>query len=237
MLMDAAGSLPASGGLTGACCTAPGLSRASLYRRQDHRRKPLSALRPRPTPSRALIPCERQSVLDVLRELRFADLARAEIYASLPGEGICMCSIRTMYRILARHDEVRERRHQLRHPGCPTVLHGRFLSDLKPLMTPQAFFLIASYPFAIVQQVVFLTKTNEANAVAFDWIVKQDRVTASHYVCRLGNCNGLEQDGFRLQTRQPEQRLVGRESARVAREIASPNAARTHLAHSQLGPP
>ena len=56
------------------------------------------------------------ALLDLLREPRFADLAPAEIYATLLDEGIYHCSIRTLYRILADHDEVRERRDQLRHP-------------------------------------------------------------------------------------------------------------------------
>jgi putative transposase len=59
----------------------------------------------------------RQNVLDLLRSLRFADLAPAEIYATLLDEGIYHCSISTMYRILAENSEVRERRHQLRHPA------------------------------------------------------------------------------------------------------------------------
>src|SRR5664280_923286 len=36
--------------------------------------------------------------------------------ASLLDQGVYLCSIRTMYRVLAEHDEVRERRRQLRHP-------------------------------------------------------------------------------------------------------------------------
>jgi putative transposase len=59
---------------------------------------------------------ERQTVLDLLREPRFADLAPAEVYATLLDEGVYHCSIRTMYRILDDHGEVRERRDQLRHP-------------------------------------------------------------------------------------------------------------------------
>jgi transposase InsO family protein len=55
-------------------------------------------------------------VLALLREPRFADLAPAEVYATLLDEGVYHCSIRTMYRLLAEHDEVRERRNQLRHP-------------------------------------------------------------------------------------------------------------------------
>jgi len=49
-----------------------------------------------------------------LREPRFVDLAPAEVYASLLDQGVYLCSIRTMYRVLAEHDEVRERRRQLR---------------------------------------------------------------------------------------------------------------------------
>jgi transposase InsO family protein len=55
-------------------------------------------------------------VLDLLRGERFVDLAPAEVYASLLDEGVYRCSIRTMYRILASENEVRERRNQLRHP-------------------------------------------------------------------------------------------------------------------------
>jgi putative transposase len=42
--------------------------------------------------------------------------ALAEIYATLLDEGVYHCSIRTMYRILGQHGEVRKRRKQLRHP-------------------------------------------------------------------------------------------------------------------------
>jgi putative transposase len=55
-------------------------------------------------------------VLDLLRSPRFADLAPAEIYATLLDEGSYHCSISTMYRILAENSEVRARRKQLRHP-------------------------------------------------------------------------------------------------------------------------
>ena len=67
-------------------------------------------------PPRALSAAERQTVLDRLREPRFADLAPAEVYATLLDEGVYHCSIRTLYRILDDHAEVRERRDQLSHP-------------------------------------------------------------------------------------------------------------------------
>ena len=55
-------------------------------------------------------------MLAVLHEPRFVDLAPAEAYATLLDEGQHLGSERTMYRILAAHQEVRERRDQLRHP-------------------------------------------------------------------------------------------------------------------------
>jgi putative transposase len=95
-------------------CAALGISRASFYRHQN----PLSvAPSLRRKPQRALSESERQQILAVLHSERFADQAPTEIYATLLDEGTYLCSVRTMYRILAEHQEVRERRNQLRHPS------------------------------------------------------------------------------------------------------------------------
>jgi putative transposase len=102
-------------GTVSATCAALGLSRASLARRCRHITRPPP--RPRPSPQRALSAGLRQTVLDLLRSPRFADLAPAEIYATLLDEGTYLCSISTMYRILNANSEVRERRRQLRHPA------------------------------------------------------------------------------------------------------------------------
>jgi len=66
-------------------------------------------------------------VLDVLHELRFVDLAPAEIYATLLDENRYLCSERTYYRVLDSNAEVRERRDQLRHPhyAAPQLLATR----------------------------------------------------------------------------------------------------------------
>ena len=114
--MQAVTALAPGGGLRAASCAALGLSRASLHRRQSARQRPPAARPPRPSPQRALGVAERRSVLDLMREARFVDLAPAEIYATLLDEGVYRCCIRTMYRVLAAHGEVRERRDQLRHP-------------------------------------------------------------------------------------------------------------------------
>jgi len=92
-------------------CEALGVSRASLYRR----RRPRKESR-RTTPARALSEPERQEVLQVLHSERFVDAAPAQVHATLLEEGSYLCAPRTMYRILADSDEVRERRDQLQHP-------------------------------------------------------------------------------------------------------------------------
>jgi putative transposase len=66
--------------------------------------------------ARALNGEERDTVLSVMHEDRFVDKPPSEIYATLLDEGIFLCSIRTMYRILKANDQLRERRNVLRHP-------------------------------------------------------------------------------------------------------------------------
>jgi putative transposase len=45
------------------------------------------------------------------------DTSPAAIYAKLLEEGLYMCSERTMYRVLSKVGESRERRDQLTHPA------------------------------------------------------------------------------------------------------------------------
>lgn len=94
-------------------CRALGLARATWYRHQ----KPPPPRGPRPRPARALTSAERSQVVAVMNSDRFADLAPAEVHATLLDEGTYLCSLRTIYRVLAEHGEVRERRNQLRHPA------------------------------------------------------------------------------------------------------------------------
>jgi putative transposase len=103
-----------------AACDALGLPRATYYRELSPMHGPHNE---RSSP-RALPEEERQAVLAVLHEPRFEDLAPAEVYATLLDEGRYLCSERTMYRVLAENDEVRERRAQLRHPkyAAPELL-------------------------------------------------------------------------------------------------------------------
>jgi len=96
-------------------CRVLGVAPATIYR---WRRPPKArTARPRPRPARALSGLEQATVLDVLNSERFYDSSPAEVYATLLDEGRYLCSERTMYRLLGREGEVRERRNQLTHPA------------------------------------------------------------------------------------------------------------------------
>ncbi len=95
-------------------CRALGIARASAYRfwkRKDNPVPPRESI----TPERALSDNERDHILDVLHSERFVDMPPSEIYATLLDEGVYLCSISTMYRILNKNEEVRERRNQTKH--------------------------------------------------------------------------------------------------------------------------
>ena len=67
-------------------------------------------------PARALCATEREHVLDVLSSPRFVDRSPGEVMATLLDDGVYLCSQRTMYRVLAANQAVRERRNQRAHP-------------------------------------------------------------------------------------------------------------------------
>lgn len=94
-------------------CAVLGVSRATYYRVYGQAPRPPTRRSP---PPRALTHEERQAVLAVLNDDRFVDMAPAAIMTTLLDEGVHLCSSRTMYRILAANDQVRERRNQLKHP-------------------------------------------------------------------------------------------------------------------------
>src|SRR5262249_43959547 len=97
-----------------AACSALGYARATFYRQNAP-----AFIGPRlrrPKPPRALSTDERADVLAVLDSDRFADKPPRQVYAELLDEERYLCSVRTMYRLLAEAGQVRERRDQLRHP-------------------------------------------------------------------------------------------------------------------------
>ena len=120
--MDAVTHLAPTVGVL-AACNVLGVARASFYRQRPVFGPPASpppeiALPPdRAAPARSLRAAERADVLTVLHAERFQDRSPAAVPATLLDEGQYLCSIRTMYRILEKEGESRERRDQLVHPA------------------------------------------------------------------------------------------------------------------------
>ncbi len=104
--MNAAKELSQAIGNTKEVCEALQIPTASFYRFFG----PEKPIVERPRPPLALSEQEEQDVLDILHSERFQDLAPAEVYATVLDDGEYLCSIRTMYRILDKHQEVKERR-------------------------------------------------------------------------------------------------------------------------------
>ena len=95
-------------------CAALNLPRSSYYRNSAG--GPPAKSVQRSTPQRALTAQERADVVGVLNSERFMDQPPRQVFAALLDEGRYLCSVRTMYRLLAASGQVRERRDQLCHP-------------------------------------------------------------------------------------------------------------------------
>lgn len=103
-----------------------GLVRSTAIRHGTAAAAPTPVVWPQPTPDpvNKLTVCERLRILEVLTGERFVDLAPLQIYAQLLDEGVYLCSVSTMYRVLAENKQVKERRRLARHPAkvCPELV-------------------------------------------------------------------------------------------------------------------
>jgi putative transposase len=171
-------------------CEALGIVRSTFYRLQIQSTEP----RKRPSPPRSLLPEERQNVIDILNSERFMDKAPQEIYATLLDEGQYYCSIRTMYRILDDHKEIKERRNQCSHPvyAKPELLatapNQVWSWDITKLLGPvkwSYFYLYVIMDIFSRYVVGWMIATNESSALAVKLIeetcqkqnIKKDSLT------------------------------------------------------------
>jgi putative transposase len=121
-------------------CRAVGVPRATYYRWCTPKRTRVS---PRKPPPRALSADEKATVLATLNEPRFVDCAPATVVAMLLDENRYLCSERTMYRVLASADQVRERRAHVQRPSyaAPELLATQpnqvWSWDITKLLGPQ----------------------------------------------------------------------------------------------------
>lgn len=102
-------------GVKASCALLGHLSRATHYRRAAP--KAAAETKPRPAPANALSSQERQRILDVSHQQRFADDSVAQMWSTILDEGTYIASISTWYRILRAAGELSERRAQATHPS------------------------------------------------------------------------------------------------------------------------
>lgn len=117
-MINASTTLRIAGLTTRAAAALTGIARATMDRAAQSAPTPQSLVpRTATAPKNKLTNAEEQQVLTVLHSPEFIDQAPAEVYATLLERGQYLCSIASMYRILRRHNEVRDRRRQARHPS------------------------------------------------------------------------------------------------------------------------
>lgn len=91
-------------------CEALGVPKATFYRNLKPRF--YGPPKPRRRPVNRIPEGTRQAILDLLHEVEFVDLTPWEIVPRLLDQGRYLGSIRTFYRVLSEHGEVKERRLQ-----------------------------------------------------------------------------------------------------------------------------
>jgi putative transposase len=96
-------------------CEMLGKSRSTVHRHRNPK-PPLHGPRRAMTHPAQLSPAETAQILATLNAPRFWDKAPAQVWATLLDEGTYLCSIRTMYRILAAAGQTGDRRPQATHP-------------------------------------------------------------------------------------------------------------------------
>jgi putative transposase len=101
-----------------------GLVRSTAMRHGRTALAPAPLPQPAAEPVNKLTALERLRILEVLTSPRFVDLAPLQVDAQLLDEGVYLCSVSTMYRVLADNRQVRERRRLARHPArvCPGLV-------------------------------------------------------------------------------------------------------------------
>ncbi len=173
-------------------CRALGVSRATFYRRK---RPTPGHQQPHPTPARALCQQEREHVIDVLSSPRFVDRSPGEVVATLLDEEEYLCSERTMYRILAANQPVRERRNQREHPQyakpelMATAPNQIWSWDITKLLGPQKW----TYYYLYVLLDIF-------SRYAVGWMVadRENSALAGRLIEETCNKQGVQPDMLTL---------------------------------------
>ncbi len=109
--MSAHAELLAAGSTTRAAANLCGVSRATAGRAKARAASNATPVLPAVVaPVNRLSAAERARVLAVLNSAEFVDAPPVQVYARLLAAGTYLCSVATMYRILAANAQVKERR-------------------------------------------------------------------------------------------------------------------------------
>lgn len=160
---------------TAKACAGLGMARATLYRQ----RRSKVSMPVRRRPPLQLVDAECATVLDTLMSPRFVDYPPAQVYAILLDEGRYLCSIRTMYRLLASVQAVRERRDQRIHPvharpeliaQAPNAVWSWDITKLKTTVKWTYFYLYVVMDIFSRYVVGWMLSTRETGALARDFV-------------------------------------------------------------------
>ena len=156
-------------------CGGLGLSRATRHRHLQPRVRGLATRRP---PLKLSVD-EQTIVVSELMSPRFVDSAPHQVYAILLDEGRYLCSIRTMYRLLASLQAVRERRDQRIHPVyarpelvavAPNHVWSWDITKLKTTVKWTYFYLYVVVDIFSRYVVGWMLSTHETGALARDFV-------------------------------------------------------------------
>ena len=156
-------------------CSGLGLSRATRHRRLKPKARGIATR----TPPLKLSVAEQAVVVGELMSPRFVDSAPHQVYASLLDEGRYLCSIRTMYRLLASQQAVRERRDQRIHPVyarpelvavAPNHVWSWDITKLKTTVKWTYFYLYVVIDIFSRYVVGWMLSTRETGALARDFV-------------------------------------------------------------------
>jgi len=111
--MGAFAELAAAGVTTRDAADLTGVSRATAGRPGP----PVGLVAARVVPANRLTGAEQAQVLAVLNSAEFVDRTPLQAYAVLLERGEYLCSVSTIYRILAANAQVKDRRRLARHPA------------------------------------------------------------------------------------------------------------------------
>jgi len=131
------------------------------------------ARRPCPVPGRALSDQEEQAVVDVLHCERFVDMTPTEVCTSLLDEGEYLCSVSTMYRILAKRGEVKERRAQRQYLDRDRQKEPNYkLRKFSPMSKRRSILLLITFALVGVVGSAFAQSPSPASSSDLDYQLK-----------------------------------------------------------------